>query len=32
MAVIGINSGSITEGTTHAQDSAYSRWIDKREG
>ena len=32
MAVIGIASGSITEGTTHALDSEYSKWKEVEEG
>ena len=32
MAVIGINSGAITEGTTHANDSAYGKWTSIKEG
>ena len=32
MAVIGIANGTITEGTTHATDSAYSKWKEVNEG
>ena len=32
MAVIGITSSTVTEGTTHALDSAYSRWLEVEEG
>jgi len=32
MAVIGITSTAITEGTTHAQDAAYSSWLEVEEG
>ena len=32
MAVIGITSTAITEGTTHAQDAAYSKWVEVEEG
>ena len=32
MAVIGITSTAITEGTTHAQDAAYSKWLEVEEG
>jgi hypothetical protein len=32
MAVIGIGNGSITEGTTHATDSEYSKWKEVEEG
>ena len=32
MAVIGINNGTITDGTTHVHDSEYGRWVVKTEG
>ena len=32
MAVIGIGNGTITEGTSHPNDSAYSNWLEKDEG
>ena len=32
MAVIGIENGAITEGTTHPSDSAYGKWVEKTEG
>jgi len=32
MAVIGVRSGAITEGTTHANDSAYGNWNEELEG
>ena len=32
MAVIGITSATVTEGTTHALDSAYSKWLEVEEG
>ena len=32
MAVIGIANGTVTEGTTHAQDDAYSQWLEVEEG
>ena len=32
MAVIGITSSTVTEGTTHAQDAAYSSWLEVEEG
>ena len=32
MALNGIANGVITDGTTHANDSAYSNWVEVREG
>tara|TARA_R100001594_G_scaffold45023_4_gene77607 strand:+ start:1555 stop:2082 length:528 start_codon:yes stop_codon:yes gene_type:complete len=32
MAVIGVRSGTVTEGTTHANDSAYGTWNEESEG
>ena len=32
MAVVGIANGTITEGTTHPNDSEYSTWVEKDEG
>jgi len=32
MAVIGITSTAVTEGTTHALDAAYSKWLEVEEG
>jgi hypothetical protein len=32
MAVIGIDNGAITEGTSHPNDSAYGKWLEVGEG
>ena len=32
MAVIGISSATVTDGTTHALDSAYGKWLEVEEG
>ena len=32
MAVIGIDNGAITEGTSHPNDSAYGKWLEVNEG
>jgi len=32
MAVIGITSSAITEGTSHPNDAAYSKWVEVEEG